>query len=195
MNHDIENHANIADSAWGETYYGVISGIINKNKFKYFAEVGVAFGGHLEEILINTKIEKAYAIDSYLLSKTTTDSFKRSDDTPFDQNDYENLFNFTKKRLNKFGERVLFIREDSKTCLNKIEKDLDIVFIDAEHTYESVYEDTRNWIKKIRKGGIISGHDYDHPNFLGVKKAVDEFIKEFNLELIIERGYVWWAKV
>lgn len=46
----IEEHAHEADKGWGEIYYGIISNIIRKNKSKVIAEVGVAFGGHLEDI-------------------------------------------------------------------------------------------------------------------------------------------------
>ncbi len=51
---------------------------------------------------------------------------------------------------------------------------VDFVFIDAGHEYESVVKDINAWLPKIRKGGIISGHDYFNP--CGVKQAVDELI-------------------
>jgi hypothetical protein len=191
---NINEHSKRADIGWGEIYYGVISDIINKNNFETFAEIGVAFGGHLEEILTNTKIVKSYAIDSYKLSTSTTDSFKKKDNTPFNQNDYDELYLFTKERLNKLGNRVTFIREDSQDSLKHIEDgSLDMIFIDAEHSYEGVKNDINNWIKKVKKGGIISGHDYDHPNFPGVKVAIEEAVEYFNLTINIERGYVWWS--
>ena len=194
--YDINEHSGRADISWGDIYYGVISDIINLNNFKSFAEIGVAFGGHLEEILTNTKIEKCYAIDSYRLSKTTTDNFQKKDNTYFNQMDYDDLYLFTKDRLSRLGDRVTFIREDSQESLRHInDGSLDMVFIDAEHSYDGVKNDIRNWIKKIKKGGIISGHDYEHPNFPGVKIAIDESIDEFNLDINIERGYVWWSIV
>lgn len=33
------------------------------------------------------------------------------------------------------------------------------VFIDADHSYESVRADIRAWRKKVRRGGILAGHD------------------------------------
>lgn len=50
---------------------------------------------------------------------------------------------------------------------------VDVVYIDADHKYESVKADITNWLPKIRKGGLICGHDY-HSGFAGVVKAVDE---------------------
>jgi len=51
--------------------------------------------------------------------------------------------------------------------------ELDFVYIDANHNYEFVINDIRLALTKIKKGGIISGHDY-HTDTLGVIKAVDE---------------------
>lgn len=58
---------------------------------------------------------------------------------------------------------------------------LDLVFIDAEHTYEAVKADIEAWLPKVREGGILCGHDYGplaqasgEELFPGVRKAVDE---------------------
>lgn len=51
---------------------------------------------------------------------------------------------------------------------------LDFVFIDASHDFKSVLEDVHSWFPKVKKGGIIAGHDYRAPD---VKKAVDLFFK------------------
>ena len=56
---------------------------------------------------------------------------------------------------------------------------IDFVFIDAGHKYESVVKDINAWLPKLKKGGIISGHDYNNP--CGVKQAVDELIPNFKL--------------
>ncbi len=54
------------------------------------------------------------------------------------------------------------------------DESLDAVFIDANHTYESVKEDIAAWYPKVKKGGYIAGHDYFAEPHPGVKKAVDE---------------------
>jgi predicted O-methyltransferase YrrM len=56
------------------------------------------------------------------------------------------------------------------------DESLDFVFIDACHDYECVKEDIKAWYPKIKKGGIISGHDF---NVEEVKKAVVEQINNF----------------
>jgi hypothetical protein len=36
---------------------------------------------------------------------------------------------------------------------------LDLVFIDGDHSYEAVREDIGLWSPKVRRGGILCGHD------------------------------------
>lgn len=36
----------------------------------------------------------------------------------------------------------------------------DLIYIDADHSYKSVCQDIAVSIKKLKKGGILSGHDY-----------------------------------
>jgi predicted O-methyltransferase YrrM len=38
----------------------------------------------------------------------------------------------------------------------------DFVFIDGDHTEPVVSQDIKNYYKKVKKGGIYSGHDYDY---------------------------------
>lgn len=49
---------------------------------------------------------------------------------------------------------------------------LDLVFIDADHSYEAVKADIAAWEPKVRPGGILCGHDYGV--FPGVTRAVNE---------------------
>jgi len=60
----------------------------------------------------------------------------------------------------------------------------DFVFIDADHTYEGCKKDIHDWYPKVKKGGVLCGHDYVHRAIktangtlsFGVVEAVDEFI-------------------
>ena len=193
MKINIGSHSVEADQGWGSMYYDVIPSIIEKFSFDNFVEIGVAFAGHLDSVLQNTNIKKAYGIDPYFLQETSTDSFSY-DSKVYDQNDYDNLYIFAKERLDKHGERAELVRESSNIAKDRFsEESIDIVFIDAEHTYDGVKQDIEIWEAKVRKEGVIAGHDYDHPNFPGVKNAVDEWCAIRNYNLYVERGYVWWV--
>lgn len=60
---------------------------------------------------------------------------------------------------------------------------LDFCFIDAAHDYESVKADIIAWLPKVKPSGWLILHDFDNPNFPGVKKAVEEMFSGYILEL------------
>jgi hypothetical protein len=43
--------------------------------------------------------------------------------------------------------------------------ELDFVYIDGNHDFIHVAQDLHAWTPKVRKGGIIAGHDYIHRRF------------------------------
>lgn len=50
---------------------------------------------------------------------------------------------------------------------------VDFVFIDASHEYSDVKNDILAWKPKVKKNGILAGHDY---NAKGVDKAINELL-------------------
>lgn len=50
----------------------------------------------------------------------------------------------------------------------------DMIFIDADHAYESVRDDVHRWWPKLKIGGTMGFHDYRHSDFKGVERALDE---------------------
>ena len=64
---------------------------------------------------------------------------------------------------------------------------VDAVFIDADHRYEHVRADIAAWLPKVRRGGMIAGHDYESREFPGVVQAV----KETFGDAVEVRGVVW----
>jgi len=55
------------------------------------------------------------------------------------------------------------------------DKSLDFVFIDANHSYDSVINDLNAWFPKVKSGGHIAGHDYATDR--DVRVAVQNFFK------------------
>ncbi len=62
---------------------------------------------------------------------------------------------------------------------------LDFVFLDADHGYEAVRRDLQCWFAKVKRRGVLGGHDYLNNDFPGVRRAVDEFFTEQELPLQI----------
>lgn len=79
--------------------------------------------------------------------------------------------------LSKYGERARLIKDYSVPAAKTIENEsLDFVFIDAIHSFEAVTEDLNAWYPKVRRGGLISGHDF---SWDGVQDAVEAFAAKF----------------
>ena len=51
---------------------------------------------------------------------------------------------------------------------------VDMVFIDANHTYDAVRDDIRSWLPHLMPDGVMLGHDYMTTNFPGLTQAVKE---------------------
>ena len=68
----------------------------------------------------------------------------------------------------------------------EFEHKADLIFIDADHREEEVRADILKWLQFVRKDGIMAFHDYDHPNYPGVKIAVDELMTDQEEILLIE---------
>ena len=61
------------------------------------------------------------------------------------------------------------------------DESLDFVFIDASHEYEDVKADIMAWMPKVKRGGVLAGHDYyvNYDYFPGVKRAAKECLVDF----------------
>ena len=91
------------------------------------------------------------------------------------QHNIEQLF---RDNMNRFGLSPLVYRTITDVAAALVEDgSLDCCFIDAAHDYDSVKNDLINWEPKVKRGGIICGHDYGG-SWVGVQKAVDERYRE-----------------
>jgi len=88
--------------------------------------------------------------------------------------------------LKDYPNFVMVVADAHETSRWIADGSLDFVFIDGAHDYEAVKRDIIDWAPKVRKGGIVSGHDYiwGKWNKIGVIPAVNEFTKENNYELL-----------
>ena len=67
-----------------------------------------------------------------------------------------------------------------------LDHSLDMVFIDGAHDYESVMTDILSWLPKIKKNGLICGHDYECSS----KECDKTLLKKYsNLDFYAGRHY------
>jgi len=68
---------------------------------------------------------------------------------------------------------------DSETRLIALNLKFDCVFIDAEHTYEAVKQNTKYGIRFLKQKGLLVWHDY-----YGVKKFLDELAETQDIAVV-----------
>ena len=94
-----------------------------------------------------------------------------------------------KDLLGKFKSNIHLIKGNSNEILKKIDMSkIDYVFLDGGHDYNTVRNDLYNCIEVINKNGTILCDDYNLSYAPGVKKAIDEFVKEKNLKCKLLRS-------
>ena len=141
-------------------------------------EIGTEYGHNAKNILDILNIKKLYCIDPYVDETAFLHGKDRANDA------YLNA----KKLLSKY-DNVEIIRKTSNEAVKDIPNSVDFVYIDGNHEYEFVHDDLMYYFPKVRKGGIIGGHDFD-AGHMGVAKAVFEF-KSDDIKLY-GRGIDWW---
>ena len=67
---------------------------------------------------------------------------------------------------------------------------LDFVYIDGDHRFDAVMLDIIVWAPKVRRDGIIAGHDYYHFYAAGVVDAVRAYVQAHR----INNWYITWEK-
>jgi hypothetical protein len=65
----------------------------------------------------------------------------------------------------------------------------DMVFIDGDHRYRSVWYDIIRWTRLLKKGGLLCGHNYEDCWKKDVVRAVDELIPDRQL---VPNTSLWW---
>jgi hypothetical protein len=94
------------------------------------------------------------------------------------------------KLLKKFEKNVQLIKGNSNSILKKIDmSQIEYVFLDGGHHYQTVQNDLNNCRKVIENSGVILCDDYDLSYAPGVKKAIEEFVNNNNykIEILFDR--------
>lgn len=142
----------------------------------HFVEVGTWKGMSAAymavEIINSGKNIKFDCVDTW--------EFVEQNDIP--QEDYHDLHNIFLTNISPVKHIINPVKELSWEGAKHYEDEsLDFVFIDAAHDYESVKKDINAWYPKVKKTGVIAGHDYAWGE--GVRQAVNEFFEPFDFSI------------
>ena len=95
------------------------------------------------------------------------------------------------------ADRRIIVRDASVSAAQALASvDFNFVFIDADHTRESVQADSIAWYRRIADGGLMLWHDYGpRSTYPGVIEAVDAFCLSLGkLPNLDEKGRIGWIQ-
>ena len=107
-----------------------------------------------------------------------------------------------KKAVEFAMDRTVIVRGESELVARRIMERIskgkslfDFAFIDGDHTHEGVRADIAAWWPLVNSGGLLAGHDIDHPRdkrgIWGVRRAVEEHAAECKIPFQVS-GSCWW---
>jgi hypothetical protein len=131
-------------------------------------EVGVA-EGYFSRDMLAWGLSKLFMVDNWGPIPGVTG------DGSYSQAWHDKNFTAATERVKPFGKKAVILRGLSVEMSKLIEDDsLGLVYLDAGHSYEAVRSDLHAWFPKLKKGGVMAGHDYLNADY-GVFSAVNEF--------------------
>jgi hypothetical protein len=135
----------------------------------HIVEVGCAEGYFSSDILKWPNVSKLYMVDNWA---TIPNQFG---DGASDQGWHDKNYSAAMMRVNFAIEKVKVLRGISWDMAKNVEDEsIDLLYLDACHTYQCVLNDLQAWAPKVKKGGFIAGHDYLNASY-GVFQAVQTF--------------------
>ena len=166
-------------------------------KPKFFLEIGVFHG-----VTARNVCELLYQIHGNDFKYVGLDLFEKSNENKFEVIPSTNFKNPFKKfyhqyimrqdpysieavsnLLKKFKNQVHLIKGNSNQVLKKMDMSkIDFVFLDGGHEYNTVVNDLNSCIDVLKFNGSILCDDYNLGSAPGVKKAIDEFVKNNNFK-------------
>ena len=174
---------------------------IRKNKPKVFLEVGVFHGvtaRNVCELLAEIHGNDFKYIGLDLFEKSDENKSEIIPNTNFSNPFKQIYFKYIKRQdpysidavkdlLKKFKDNIHLIKGNSNIVLKKIDMSkVDYVFLDGGHDYNTVKNDLERCSEVIDNNGTILCDDYNLSYAPGVKKAIDEFVKDnsYNCEIL-----------
>jgi hypothetical protein len=124
-------------------------------RFKEGAEIGVQAGEYSKVLCDTIPGLKLHCVDAWEKYPGYVDFVKHSTYITHEKKAREVLAPYGCDIIKKYSMDAVKDFPD---------RSLDFVYIDANHDIRHVIDDITEWSNKIKKGGIISGHDYFMPS-------------------------------
>lgn len=161
-------------------------------------EVGVWRGETSFALLRNRHMLHLHMIDPWKSGEPGTVWYESGSTMPSrPQADYELAMRKALARVAYFEaeDRFTVHRDESLNVVNNFEDgSLDFVFLDGDHSYQTVVNEIIAWMPKVKKGGWIGGHDYGTSRNGKVAEAVNATIPHPD-KVEVGTGHTWFYYV
>jgi len=168
--------------------YSVFPQLLRSRAPDVGVEIGVRSGGQAESLLSNTTISRLYGV------ALCGHNHEWRNRTNLDEDERDQIHQLVMKQMEPFADRYVHIQNYSREAAEDIRDWIDFVLLNGDHSYKETWNNLRTWFTKIRLGGIMGGHYYDHHDFPGVKNAVDRFFRRLDWVVNTEDYNVWWTE-
>ena len=176
-------------SAADERAHEVVQRLANTPK-PTVAEIGV-FNGKMSASLLSAREDlKLIMVDSWEGGGAAYTSECGDWHARLTDEQQEEFYRSASRRVQFAGQRAAIIRARSVDAASMVDE-VDLAFIDADHSYEGCKADIEAWWPKVRPGGWLGFHDYKNHEFpeWGVTKAVEEFSSSQGLPIETGRNF------
>lgn len=138
----------------------IFNTVLNQ-KPKVAVEIGTLFGLSASTIIAALPEDSdLYCIENFAV--------QGSDTKPY----------FKEKVLSQYPNMHLMEMDSSKAA-HEFFKEIDFLFIDGDHQDDGIQRDLKNWLPKVKSGGVIAFHDYFNDMFPSIKRRVEEVTRDW----------------
>lgn len=149
--------------------------------FRYGVEVGVLEGAYSEVLCRSNPKIMLWSVDAWSFYPVYK-NFRK-------QKDYDHAYEIARKRLSAYPNNRIIKKWSVDAVKLFADESLDFVYIDADHSFRAVTNDIADWSKKVRKGGIVSGHDFSNSKnkqFGHVRSVVQAWTTAYGIHPLFE---------
>ena len=125
--------------------------LLNELGLVHGVELGVEQGKYSERLCQLIPDIKLYSIDAWTAYASYREHVSQDKIDGFYRSTIERLAPYNVDVIKAFSMDAVELFGDGS---------LDFVYIDGNHEFVSVTQDIAHWSKKVRKGGIVAGHDF-----------------------------------
>jgi predicted O-methyltransferase YrrM len=118
-------------------------------------EIGSKAGHWAVRFLENVPLGKLWCVDPWMVSRDL--------DLPEMVGATEKAYKRWQMNMSPWlGDRVEAIRAKSWEAIKEFPSDIeiDLLWLDGDHRTKAVKKDLRDWVPRVKEGGLVAGHDW-----------------------------------